>query len=123
MNYELIGGAYHVVYDALFVIIMNAVKHGKPDALIICEVNLIDKKIFMSVTNDVKENQSDEELNKSINIANIDNIDDAQLYENKSGIKKLYNLQKYNENFTVERNQCLNRKVVASISYKVAYNV
>lgn len=77
----------------------------------------------MSVTNDVKENQSDEELNKSINIANIDNIDDAQLYENKSGIKKLYNLQKYNENFTVERNQCLNRKVVASISYKVAYNV
>ncbi|MEE3923321.1 hypothetical protein [Pseudomonas viridiflava] len=123
---ELFGEVYHRIYDALFVIIFNAAKHGK--------VGLPLERYFMfergqdgstylliNISSVIRDDQSEEEVTAVLCPGpNID-ISDAHMHENRSGIPKLYNLTMADDNFFVECVKCSARKVTIAISYRMAY--
>lgn len=122
---ELHGKAYLVIYDALFVILFNAAKHGKENSYIEKNAGLdkLNSKLVINVSSIIKDEHTEEYIREKITVDTMDNVEDAQIFENKSGIKKLYHLQKYDKYFKVEKIDCENRKVNITISYKVNNNV
>ncbi|NVC29603.1 hypothetical protein FCU42_20985 [Vibrio parahaemolyticus] len=90
------GGTYYVIYDALFVLIHNAAKHGKPDGRIHFKVSILEERINAIRIELYAELDSYEAVTKA-----LDNIEEAQLlakgdaddYESKSGIRKLKKLE------------------------------
>ena len=124
-DFELFGGAYHVIYDALYVIIYNAAKHGKPTSHLekFYTVDPSNYKIIVSVSSDIKDSDNEDYINSRLQVDQEMDIDNAQLSEDRSGIKKLYHLMKYDNNFVIEKIECSNRKVNIIFSYKVLHNV
>ena len=121
---ELYGNSYLVIYDALFVIIYNAAKHGKKNTKLEKEINLDLKnnKFYIKVSSQIADNETESSVREKIKIDCIEDIENAQIFENKSGIKKLYHLQAYDKSFRLEDIKCENRKVQITISYKVNFN-
>ncbi|EGR1081191.1 hypothetical protein D6V07_01925 [Vibrio cholerae] len=122
---ELVGGSYHVLYDALYVIVFNAAKHGKPLGCISRhflidqdEVSQFAKVIFSS---EILDEGCECAVNNRLMIADDTSIDDAQLHERTSGIKKLYHLQKYDKCFKILKIKCENRKVCIEMIYRLGY--
>ncbi|EKF9409551.1 hypothetical protein ACRFW0_001616 [Vibrio cholerae] len=122
---ELVGGSYHVLYDALYVIVFNAAKHGKPLGCISRhflidqdEVSQFAKVIFSS---EILDEVCECAVNNRLMIADDTSIDDAQLHERTSGIKKLYHLQKYDKCFKILKIKCENRKVCIEMIYRLGY--
>lgn len=116
----LVGGAYHIIYDALYVIIYNSAKHG-------CESYQIERKfsivrgvdgisLFVSIMSKIKESASEYAVNKLLKVTD-EQIDNAQLFENRSGIGKLYNIQKNDHLFKIQKLTCENRNVIVNFTY------
>ena len=119
------GGAYHVIYDALYVIIYNAAKHSKHKGKVerVFKLQKVNGSgaITITVSSQNKDSESDEYIRERINLSESDDIDNAQLCESRSGIRKLYHLQKYNRDFFLDRITCENRCVVVEISYRLGH--
>lgn len=124
-DFELFGGAYHVIYDALYVIIYNAAKHGKSDSFLekFYAVDAENHKIIVSVSSAIKDYDNEDYINSRLQVDQETDIDNAQLSEDRSGIKKLYHLMKYDHNFVIEKIECSSRKVNIVFSYRVLHNV
>lgn len=119
---EIIGGAYHNIYDALYVIIFNAAKHGKSCETL--EKSFSFKKyddfgfIHIRLSSEIKDEDDEAVISERLKFDGIE-IDKAQTVENRSGIPKLYNLEKFDSNFKVEKIECVNRKVISELSYRL----
>lgn len=124
-EYELFGGAYHVIYDALFVIVFNAAKHGSSnkELEISLDYNEVNKKFIISIFSYIKDGEKEKDVNKSLELPKDADISNAQLHEGRSGILKLYHLKQYDNNFNIEKMVCEDAKVKVIISYKVSHNV
>lgn len=124
-DFELFGGAYHVIYDALYVIIYNAAKHGKTDSNLekLYNIDYYNNKVIISVSSIIKDCDEEDFINRRLAVDHDMDIDNAQLSEDRSGIKKLYHLMKYDSNFIIEKIECSNRKVNIIFSYRVIHNV
>ena len=122
---ELLGGSYLGIYDALFVVVFNAAKHGKKESELKSNIsfNLSTNEIRFEIKSDIKDDDSEEDVNARLEVSNDDDIDNAQLVENKSGIKKLYNLDRYDNYFTLREIKCYDRKVHVLFTYKVKSSV
>lgn len=120
-KFVLFGGAYHVIYDALYVIIFNAAKHGdsSKELNISIDFNSEVKRLFISISSDIYDYQDESYINKVLKISNDADINNAQLYEGRSGILKLHHLEKTDTNFSIEKIVCKEAKVEVVISYKV----
>jgi hypothetical protein len=120
---ELIGGAYHVIYDSMYVIVYNASKHGKPGASIERDFQLITgardhRKVFqMRFTSAIKDEDSDEYVADRLRIDPNGDFTDAQVSEDRSGIKKLYHLSHCNSNFFIGNISAVDRKVNVELYY------
>jgi len=90
------GGMYFVIYDALYVLIYNAAKHGKERGNLAFQVDLLKESdaLRLTVTSEVTDSGSYgiavENINKYMEIFS----DDANVIEGKSGIKKLKRLER-----------------------------
>jgi hypothetical protein len=123
---ELFGEVYHRIYDALFVIIFNAAKHGKvsfPLERYFLVERGIDEKTYLliNISSVIRDDQSEDEINSVLCPGPHIDISNAHMHENRSGIPKLYNLTMADENFAVECIKCSGRKVTIAISYRMAY--
>ena len=121
----LFGGAYHVIYDALYVIIFNAAKHGdssKPLEIVI-NFEKDTRKLFISIASHIYSNQNEEVVIQRLKIPSNADISNAQLYEGRSGILKLHHLKQTDTNFNIEETVCQDSKVKFTISYRVGHNV
>ncbi|WP_206666806.1 hypothetical protein [Vibrio metoecus] len=122
---ELMGGAYHVLYDALYVIVYNAAKHGKPLGKISRSFSLDkdDTSNFVRVKFDseILDSSNENQVNELLRIDNESDIDDAQLHEKSSGIKKLFHLQKYDKSFQILNIKCIKRKVCIEMIYRLGH--
>jgi hypothetical protein len=121
---EVVGGAYHVIYDAFYVVVFNAAKHGKTNGKVFRDFKVVKNNehslIYVVITSELKESSTEEEVNeKLVHGANAD-IDNAQMHEERSGISKLYNLEKYDAQFQIENVECINREVNIQFSYKLS---
>ena len=72
----------------------------------------------MSEISDVDD---DEYVSERLKIQPDDDLNNAQLIENRSGIKKLHNLKLIDKNFNIEIIECKNRIVKTAFSYKLGY--
>ncbi|MGR5268666.1 hypothetical protein ACPV5R_13015 [Vibrio astriarenae] len=90
------GGTYYVIYDALFVLIHNAARHGKPDGRIHFEVSMLEERINAIRIELYVELESFEAVKEALrNIEEAQTLPkgDADDYESKSGIRKLKKLE------------------------------
>lgn len=124
-EFVLFGGAYHVIYDALYVIIFNAAKHGDSSKQLEISINFDNNtgKLLISIASHIYSYQNEKLINDSLKVPNGADITNAQLYEGRSGILKLHHLENTDSNFSIEKIACENAKVQVIISYRVAYNV
>lgn len=120
---ELVGGPYHVLYDAFYVVIYNAAKHGKAasDLLRNFEVNKEDLKVIVTISSDLKDEDNEHDVNEKLKITSESDIDNAQSSEERSGIRKLYHLQRNDSKFNIEKIICHNRQVTISVSYSLEH--
>ncbi|HIF9529885.1 TPA: hypothetical protein ACX6S4_002268 [Photobacterium damselae] len=123
---ELIGGAYHVLYDALYVIVFNAAKHGKNSGSVYRSFTFDRDKssafVRVKFDSEICDYSNEASINKLLKVTlNDADIDTAQTVENLSGIKKLYHLDKYDENFEIITIECVKRKVYIEMIYRLGH--
>lgn len=120
---ELVGGPYHVLYDAFYVVIYNAAKHGKPSSDLVrkFEINKQDLKVIVTISSDLKDEDNEIDVNDKLKITAESDIDNAQSSEERSGIRKLYHLQRNDSKFYIEKILSENRQVTISVSYSLEH--
>lgn len=120
---ELVGGPYHVLYDAFYVVIYNAAKHGKPSSDLArkFEINGKFSKVIVTISSYLNEDDSDIDVNERLKITSESDIDNAQSSEERSGIRKLYHLQRNDPKFKIEKILSENRQVTISVSYSLEH--
>jgi hypothetical protein len=124
---ELAGGAYHLLYDAMYVVVSNAASHGKPGGLITNEFRIDtdehrkNKSIAISITSELKSNQTEIDVLKLLKNPPQDDVENAQMFENRSGIPKLHHLQKVDPKFSLDEPICESRKVRFTFRYQLEY--
>jgi len=94
--FEISGGNYFVIYDALYILLYNAAKYGKRNGGLKFRIDhLRDQKIIrISVASEVKNKSELLNSEKLINIALDADFEDAHIVEGRSGIKKLKRMEK-----------------------------
>ncbi|WP_336289461.1 hypothetical protein [Aeromonas dhakensis] len=123
---ELMGGAYHVIYDALYVVIYNAAKHGHKSKSVVKKVSIRyapqgNRTLAIHITSHVCPGASDQEINIKLAVSSDDDINNAQLSESRSGIRKLHNLQQTDHCFRMEKYECKNGLVESILCYDLVY--
>lgn len=118
------GGAYFVIYDALFILIFNAAKYGDPKGkllfVITYDSDMPNKRITISISSNIRIDDKVENVKSAIEDAVSGDYEDAHLIEGRSGIKKLKRMEHdkciYNVSFDY-----LPRSVSASFDFAVDY--
>ncbi|WP_318386573.1 hypothetical protein [Enterobacter sp.] len=118
---ELVGGPYHVLYDAFYVVIYNAAKHGKDTGNLSRTFAIHERKVLVTISSEIKDCDNEKDVNERLMITADSDIANAQSSEERSGIRKLYHLQSTDDNFKIEEITCVNRKVTISISYSLEH--
>ncbi len=115
-DYEIIGSSFLLLYDALYVMFFNALKHGSEKEDIFLHIdNFHNKKIDFEVISSIKLNDDESEINKKL-ACDLQKIETANLFENRSGMVKIYHMAKYNNNFKINHAFCEHGKVKVSVS-------
>lgn len=124
---ELMGGPYHILYDAFYVVVYNAAKHGKPGGEIERSFGIAKwsstrpGKAEVLISSIIKDEEDEHTVNERLRVKPGDDIDNAHLDEVRSGIRKLYQLERTDTNFHIEEISCRNRKVVIRLSYDLEH--
>jgi hypothetical protein len=124
---ELVGGPYHVLYDAFYVVIYNAAKHGHPQGTIARNFKIVmgsrgeQLAANITISSRIRDCDTDEYVNSRLKVNPEDNLENAQVSEDRSGIRKLHQLARADPNFSVEFLSCINREVIVSMSYSLEH--
>lgn len=120
---ELMGGAYHLLYDAFYIIIHNVAKHGKYNSYIKRSFEIIkeEKTNFLKIMieSEIRDCENQELLNAKLQRPSTYPSFNAYLFEGNSGISKLYNLEYDDYRFKIEEAICIDRKVVITLTYQL----
>jgi len=112
---EIYGGAYHILYDSFYVVVFNAAKHGKAHSPIQKSFKLASlgelKFLSINITSELKDGDSEEFVSERLKLNPEDDTHDAQVSEDRSGIRKLHHLMHCNSNFLIHKIECVDRKV------------
>lgn len=120
--YQITGGQYFAIYDALFIIIKNVADHGKLDGLLeldiqyykeIKAIRVTVKSEFISIESKIKNLRS---IRENMN----NNNESAHVFEGNSGIKKLKRMEidKYISNVNYTDNELY---LIASFDFNMDY--
>lgn len=122
---ELIGGAYHVLYDAFYVVVFNAAKHGDPIKPVkrrfSLSVDKSGKRLEIEIASSIHARDRAEEVSQAITQRIFANHDDATLYEQRSGIPKLMQLSQMRKEFNVDFLGVVENEVVVRFSYALEH--
>jgi hypothetical protein len=123
----LVGGAYHVIYDSFYVIVYNAAKHGKAGEQLArnfefdYDANSLQKLLKINITSIIKDNETEEYVSKRLLLDKEQDLDDAQVSEDRSGIRKLHFLEQWNRDFSIGDIFCRNRKVTVNLTHTLEH--
>lgn len=94
-KYEISGGKYFAIYDALYLIIHNAARHGKSDGNLNLKIefNSSSKALKISVMSEFKSQNDGIKRKIEIERKFIENNDDANDIDENSGLKKLTRME------------------------------
>lgn len=120
---ELMGGAYHLLYDAFYIIIHNVAKHGKYNSYIKRSFEIIKDgsttSLKIKIESEIKDCENQELLNAKLQRPFTSPSSSAYLFEGNSGISKLYNLEHDDHRFKIEKAICTDRKVIITLTYQL----
>lgn len=123
---ELFGGAYHVIYDSFYVAVFNAAKHGKVGGQVTRRFYLEDdplgyRVVICEIASDLKDNDSEADVAEKLRVAphEVDGIENAQIFEGRSGIRKLHQLELSDERFSIRHIKVEDRKVSLTFAYEL----
>lgn len=123
----LAGGAYHVLYDAFYVVVFNAAKHGKSGAEVKRKISIVTDmegskpSVVVTISSELTDEVNETTVAKRLSIPPDENIENAHLFEGRSGIRKLYHLQRSDDNFVIQKIICKDRHVVIELAYKLEH--
>lgn len=96
-GFILDGGTYHVIYDALFILIYNAAENGNPVGKLEMGLGLEElsgkKQVRINIFSEIIPGQQMHDVISSINSALQEDCEDAMVVEGRSGIKKLRKME------------------------------
>lgn len=123
---DLIGGAYHVIYDSLYVIVYNAAKHGRSGDSIDRQFGLqegpnLKKILSLELGSVIRDNDDEAYVLGRLELHPDDDMTDAQVSEDRSGIRKLYHLEQCTPGFSISQLTCRDRKVIITLSYSLEH--
>ena len=119
---ELVGGAYHDLYDAFYVVVYNAAKHGKKNGKVTRDFEIAisqDGKlsaVLVTISSEISDDEVAEEIAERLKVKPEDDIVNAQVEEGRSGIRKLHQIASANESFKVVLVDCIDRKVTVKVA-------
>jgi hypothetical protein len=123
---DLFGGAYHVLYDSFYVAVFNAAKHGKEGGQVGRKFSLETgpngaKTVVCEIFSELKEGDAEFEVNGRLQMMpnELEDISSAQIFEGRSGIKKLHQLAISDEHFRIRDISARNGKVWLTIAYSL----
>jgi hypothetical protein len=125
VDVDLIGGAYHVLYDSLYVIVFNAAKHGHPDEPVEKSFSILEqngaKRLVVEIINTLSPKDSPADVAEIVEQRRKANHDDANLYEKRSGIPKLMQLAHTRSEFEIEALNVVANKLIVRFSYALEH--
>jgi hypothetical protein len=89
---ELVGSAYHIVYDSLAVVVANAAKHGDRRCPVRRSFEITsgkEKQLIVNISSSIRPTDDPAKVSAIIEERKRANFEDANLYQGKSGISKL----------------------------------
>jgi hypothetical protein len=119
------GGTYHLVYDALYIVMHNAGRHGRRNGKLVKYFNLVtDRKnpmeLLISVTNELPHDVNDKAAERSIQNAVSTDTSNALVEEGNSGLRKLARLASDDGEITEYNIEVRNKEVIVSCFFKLA---
>lgn len=121
---ELVGSAYHIVYDSLAVVVANAAKHGDRSRPVRRSFEILpgkEKQLIVEISSSIR--PTDNPADVSAIITNRKNADfqDANLYQGKSGISKLMLLANNRQDFSLEQYEVVGNEVKVRLAYALEH--
>jgi hypothetical protein len=123
---ELFGGAYHVIYDSFYVAVFNAAKHGKNEGQV--SRNFYVEKdadgfniVVCEITSELNDCDSEDGVADKLKVApdELEGIENAQIFEGRSGIRKLHQLVLSDNHFSIRHIKVENRRVSLAFAYEL----
>lgn len=121
---ELFGGAYHVLYDSFYVAVFNAAKHGKSNGQVnrhfsIEGDSVVGHTVVCEIASELRDEDSEIEVETRLTVAPHEHADigNAQLFEGRSGIRKLHQLTMADDRFSIRHTKVKDRKVSLAFAY------
>jgi hypothetical protein len=77
--------------------------------------------VKVTIKSEIKDSDSEDLIRERLSLGPDDDVDNAQITEDRSGVRKLFHLQKADKNFNIEQIGCVDRKVVIAVSYALEH--
>lgn len=121
---ELVGNAYHIVYDSLAVVVANAAKHGDRSRPVYRNFEIKSdkqKRLIVKISSSICPKDDPTEVSAIIEERKNAKFDDANLYQGKSGISKLMLLAHNRQDFSLEQYEVLGNEVLVRLTYDLEH--
>lgn len=121
---ELVGSAYHIVYDSLAVVVANAAKHGDRSRPVRRNFEFTSGKqklLIVKISSSILPRDDPAEVSAVIEKRKKANFQDANLYQGRSGISKLMLLAHNRHDFTLEQYEVLDNEVHVRLVYDLEH--
>lgn len=121
---ELVGSAYHIVYDSLAVVVANAAKHGdcrRPVRRSFTITSGKEKQLIVNISSSIRPTDDPAKVSAIIRERKRANFEDANLYQGKSGISKLILLAHNRQDFSLDQYDVLGNEVHVRLTYNLEH--
>lgn len=121
---ELVGSAYHIVYDSLAVVVANAAKHGDRRHPVRRSFEITsgkNKQLVVNISSHIRQTDDPAEVSEIIEKRKRANFEDANLYQGKSGISKLLLLAHNRQDFFLNQYEVLGDEVHVRLTYDLEH--
>jgi hypothetical protein len=121
---ELVGNAYHIVYDSLAVVVANAANHGdrrRPVRRSFQITSGKQKQLIVNISYSIRPTDDPVKVSAIIEERKRANFEDANLYQGKSGISKLILLAHNRQDFSLDQYEVLDNEVHVRLTYDLEH--
>ncbi|MDE2623393.1 MAG: hypothetical protein KGM83_09395 [Betaproteobacteria bacterium] len=121
---DLVGGAYHIVYDSLAVVVANAAKHGDRSRPVRRNFEISSGKqklLIVKISSFICPTDDPAKVSAAIEERKEANFEDANLYQGKSGISKLILLAHNRQDFYLEQYEVIDNEVHVRLAYDLEH--
>ena len=112
----LSGTLYYLVYDALYVIIVNAAEHGDPSGELLVDVQIEEREAgraaTLTVTSSLTNSTDAQKVKERLEIVDKSRVEEANLLSKGSGLLKLQSMRARGQLHGLEVDCCVENRLV-----------